>query len=232
MDDFIPTGSKFFSVKKVLTETTLYCIENKSSIFKHKSLVFGAGAIFLYVGAEVSIGSFLVNYFGQSHIAGLDERQASKLVSYYWGAAMVGRFVGAYLTRIIQPSLVLAFNAVIAMVLLFTTMNSSGEVALWSIIAVGFFNSIMFPTIFTLAIKGLGPMTSRGSGLLCQAIVGGAILPVIQGVVADATSIQASFIVPLCAYIYICGYGLFTRDRTKEVDTDLLKESNVDGVKQ
>jgi FHS family L-fucose permease-like MFS transporter len=206
--------------------------QNKSSIFKHKSLVFGAGAIFLYVGAEVSIGSFLVNYFGQSHIAGLDERQASKLVSYYWGAAMVGRFVGAYLTRIIQPSLVLAFNAVIAMVLLFTTMNSSGEVALWSIIAVGFFNSIMFPTIFTLAIKGLGPMTSRGSGLLCQAIVGGAILPVIQGVVADATSIQASFIVPLCAYIYICGYGLFTRDRTKEVDTDLLKKSTVDGVKQ
>jgi FHS family L-fucose permease-like MFS transporter len=200
------------------------------SMFKRKSLVFGAGAIFLYVGAEVSIGSFLVNYFGQSNIAGLDERQASKLVSYYWGAAMVGRFVGAYLTRIIQPSLVLAFNAIIVMVLLLTTMNTTGEVALWSVISVGFFNSIMFPTIFTLAIKGLGPMTSRGSGLLCQAIVGGAILPVLQGVVADATSIQASFIVPLCAYIYICGYGLFTRERAKEANLEQLKESTIDGV--
>jgi FHS family L-fucose permease-like MFS transporter len=154
-----------------------------------------------------------VNYFGQSDIAGLSEREASKLVSYYWGAAMVGRFVGAYLTRIVSPSLVLAFNAVIVMLLLATTMSTSGEVAMWSVISVGFFNSIMFPTIFTIAIRGLGPLTSRGSGLLCQAIVGGAILPVIQGIVADTSSIQVSFIVPLLAYIYICAYGFFSHKK-------------------
>lgn len=183
---------------------------NSGSFFEHKSLILGTGAIFLYVGAEVSIGSFLVNYFGQSNIAGLNEREASKLVSYYWGAAMIGRFFGAYLTRIISPSLVLAFNAVVVMVLLCTTISTTGDVALWSVIAVGFFNSIMFPTIFILGIRGLGPLTSRGSGLLCQAIVGGALLPVIQGLVADASSIQFSFIVPLFSYVYICFYGFYT----------------------
>ena len=198
----------------------------KGSLFKHKPLLFGAGAIFLYVGAEVSIGSFLVNYFGQSDIAGLSEREASKLVSYYWGAAMIGRFVGAYLTRIVSPSLVLSFNAIVVMVLLFTTMSSSGQVALWSVIAVGFFNSIMFPTIFTLAIRGLGPLTSRGSGLLCQAIVGGAILPLIQGVVADASSVQLSFIVPLIAYIYICAYGFYSHKKLNKEPVNDLAEVN------
>jgi FHS family L-fucose permease-like MFS transporter len=104
-------------------------------------------------------------------------------------------------------------------------MNSTGDVAIWSVISVGLFNSIMFPTIFTLAIKGLGPMTSRGSGLLCQAIVGGAMLPVIQGAVADATSIQTSFIVPLCAYIYICGYGVCTRNKPTSLVNETLQKT-------
>ncbi|MBU0911150.1 MAG: sugar MFS transporter [Gammaproteobacteria bacterium] len=178
------------------------------SIWHHKHLVFGALAIFLYVGAEVSIGSFLVNYFADSNIAGLNEREASQMVSYYWGGAMIGRFVGALLTRFIAPIYVLATNAVLVILLLMLSINSSGELAMWSVLAVGFFNSIMFPTIFTLAIRGLGPLTSRGSGLLCQAIVGGAVLPLLQGLVADNSSVQWSFVVPMLAYFYICWYAL------------------------
>jgi len=181
---------------------------NKNSIFKHSNLLYGTLAIFLYVGAEVSIGSFLVNFFAESHIAALNEHQASKMVSYYWGAAMIGRFVGAALMRYISPIYLLAGNAMMVIVLIAITVTSEGTVAMWSILCVGFFNSIMFPTIFTLAIKGLGSLTGRGSGLLCQAIVGGAILPMFQGIVADTFSVQSSFIVPAFAYFYIAWYAL------------------------
>ncbi|MCJ8271924.1 MAG: glucose/galactose MFS transporter, partial [Psychrosphaera sp.] len=126
---------------------------------------------------------------------------------------------------VVQPALVLAVNAVVVILLLATTMLSSGDIAMWSIIAVGFFNSIMFPTIFTLAIKGLGPLTSRGSGLLCQAIVGGAILPVIQGVVADATSIQFSFVVPVVSYFYICAYGVYNSRQSDVVKDAIIEEA-------
>lgn len=183
-------------------------VSHSDSIWQHKHLVLGALAIFLYVGAEVSVGSFLVNYFSESHIAALSEQEASRMVSYYWGGAMVGRFVGSALTRVLQPTYVLATNALMAILLLVLTMNSSGALAMWSVLVVGFFNSIMFPTIFTLAIRGLGPLTSRGSGLLCQAIVGGAILPLIQGVVADSSSVQLSFVIPMVAYLYIGWYAL------------------------
>ena len=181
------------------------------SIWQQKRLLFGALAIFLYVGAEVTVGSFLVNYFAMPEIGNLNEKQASQLVSYYWGAAMVGRFVGAAITRVIAPAYVLTANAIFAIVLLFVTMSSAGDLAMWSVLAVGFFNSIMFPTIFSLAIRGLGPLTGRGSGLLCQAIVGGAIVPLIQGTVADATSVQASFIVPVFAYLYIGVYAIMLK---------------------
>ena len=182
---------------------------NKKSIWQERSLLLGALAIFLYVGAEVSIGSFLVNYFTQHHIGDLTEKQAGEMVSYYWGAAMIGRFVGAYLMRFIRPSYILAFNAIVAILLLLLSMSSAGNIAMYSVLGVGFFNSIMFPTIFTLAIKGLGSLTSAGSGLLCQAIVGGAVLPLMQGYIADITTVQLSFVVPACAYIYICCYALF-----------------------
>lgn len=180
----------------------------KDSIFKHPSLLFGTLAIFLYVGAEVSIGSFLVNFFAENHIGGLSEKEASKMVSYYWGAAMIGRFIGAALMRFMAPSLLLAINSIFAIALITLTVQFDGQVAMWSIIAVGLFNSIMFPTIFTLAIKGLGPLTGRGSGLLCQAIVGGAVLPMFQGIAADIYSVQASFIVPAFAYVYIAWFAL------------------------
>ena len=217
---------KFLSLPTIQTQSEEVVANVTDSIWSHKRLVLGALAIFLYVGAEVSIGSFLVNYFAQGDIAGMSKREASHMVSYYWGAAMIGRFVGAALTRVVPPALVLAGNAVFVIILLATTMLSTGDMAMWSIIAVGFFNSIMFPTIFTLAIKGLGPLTSRGSGLLCQAIVGGAIIPVIQGVVADATSIQFSFVVPAISYFYICGYGIYNATQDKPENDATIEEAH------
>ena len=183
------------------------------SVWNHRSLVLGALAIFLYVGGEVSIGSFLVNYFSESSIAGMSAVDAGEMVAYYWGAAMVGRLVGAWLMNYIAATKYLAINSVIAVAMIVVSMNSTGDVAMWSILAVGFFNSIMFPTIFTLAIKGLGSLTSKGSGLVCQGIVGGALVPLIQGVAADMIGIQLSFIVPMLCYIYIGWYALKGADQ-------------------
>lgn len=182
--------------------------ESDGNIWEHRSLVLGALAIFLYVGGEVSIGSFLVNYFSESSIAGMSTADAGEMVAYYWGAAMIGRLVGAVLMNYVAATKYLAVNALIAIVMIIVSMNSTGDVAMWSILAVGFFNSIMFPTIFTLAVKGLGSMTSKGSGLVCQAIVGGALIPLVQGVAADSIGIQLSFIVPMLCYIYIGWYAL------------------------
>jgi FHS family L-fucose permease-like MFS transporter len=179
-----------------------------ASVWNHRSLVLGALAIFLYVGGEVSIGSFLVNYFAESSIGGLSHAEAGEMVAYYWGAAMIGRLVGAAAMNYVAPTKYLSLNALIAIVMIIVSMNTTGSLAMWSILAVGFFNSIMFPTIFTLAVKGLGSLTSKGSGLVCQAIVGGALIPLVQGVAADMIGIQLSFIVPMLCYIYIGWYAL------------------------
>ena len=180
---------------------------------QHRQMVLGALAIFLYVGGEVSIGSFLVNYFVDSSIAGMEIAEAGEMVAYYWGAAMVGRFIGAIIMYYVSSTKYLAVNALIAILMIVVSMNTSGSVAMWSILAVGFFNSIMFPPIFTLAVKGLGSMTSKGSGLVCQGIVGGALIPVVQGVAADSIGIQLSFIVPMLCYIYIGWYALKGADQ-------------------
>lgn len=182
--------------------------DSDDSVWNYRHLVLGALAIFLYVGGEVSIGSFLVNYFTEESIAGLSTADAGEMVAYYWGAALIGRLVGAALMNYIAATKYLAVNALIAMVMILVSMNTTGSVAMWSILAVGFFNSIMFPTIFTLAVNGLGSMTSKGSGLVCQAIVGGALVPLIQGFAADTVGIQMSFAVPLVCYIYIGWYAL------------------------
>jgi FHS family L-fucose permease-like MFS transporter len=187
---------------------------NLFGLSQHRSMVLGALAIFLYVGGEVAIGSFLVNYLAESEIAGMEIAEAGEMVGYYWGAAMVGRLVGAFLMNYIASTKYLAANAVIAILMIIVSMNTSGDVAMWSILAVGFFNSIMFPTIFTLAVKGLGSMTSTGSGLVCQGIVGGALIPVIQGVAADSVGIQLSFVVPMLCYIYIGWYALRGADQS------------------
>ena len=177
------------------------------SIWHYRHCVLGALGIFVYVGAEVSIGSFLVNYFSQPDIGNLTEQVAAGFVSFYWGGAMIGRFVGSALLQRLNGGLVLGWAGVIAALLVIVSMLSSGQVAMWSIIAVGLFNSVMFPTIFSLAIDGLGKMTGKGSGLLVMAIVGGAILPIIQGRLADSIGIHHAFFLPVLCYLYIIYYG-------------------------
>jgi len=178
------------------------------SIWKHPNLIFGALAIFAYVGAEVSIGSFLVNYFGQPEIAGLSAKTAAGYVSFYWGGAMIGRFLGAGLLRKFRAGHLLGAFAVCTSLLVSLSMLTQGHFAMWSILAVGFFNSIMFPTIFSLGVAELGPLTGNGSGILNMAIVGGAILPLIQGAIADHIGLHHAFFIPVICYLYILYYAL------------------------
>jgi len=182
--------------------------EAHSSAWGYRHLKLGALGIFLYVGAEVSIGSFLVNYLGQPYIGGMPEAVAAKYVSFYWGGAMVGRFLGSGIQRLVNPGKLLAFNGFATATLAAVTMLTTGSVAMWSILLIGLFNSIMFPTIFSLGIAGLGSHTGKGSGILCMAIVGGALVPVLQGVLADNIGIHHAFILPLLCYLYIAYYGL------------------------
>ena len=179
-----------------------------TSAWKERHLVLGAAAIFLYVGAEVSIGSFLINFIGQDNIAGLKESEAAHFVAYYWGAAMVGRFIGAGVMQKVSAGLTLSFSALMASVMVIFAISLEGHYAMWAILSVGLFNSIMFPTIFSLAVQHLGTSTSQGSGILCMAIVGGAVMPVIQGMLADTIGIQPAFILPALCYLYIIHYGL------------------------
>jgi FHS family L-fucose permease-like MFS transporter len=224
--------------------------------WKYRHLVLGAIGIFVYVGAEVSIGSFLVNYLSQDFVANLKAVDAGKYVSLYWGGAMIGRFIGsitlggklspvrylllglvlvlavalgfyntrdvtesmiylgfavvnlaAFLTSSGKPGRTLGLLAFGAAILVVATMVLDGRPAMWTILAVGLFNSIMFPTIFTLAVDGLGKHTGHASGILCMAIVGGAVLPVIQGLFADAIGIHHAFFLPVLCYLYIAYYG-------------------------
>jgi MFS transporter, FHS family, L-fucose permease len=178
------------------------------SIWKHRNLIFGAIAIFVYVGAEVSIGSFLVNYFSQPEIGGLTEKVAASFVAFYWGGAMVGRFIGSGLLQKMKTGHLLGICAVCAAALVTISMISSGHFAMWSIILVGFFNSIMFPSIFTLGVAELGPLTGDGSGIMIMAIVGGAILPLAQGAIADRIGIHHAFFLPVICYLYILFFAL------------------------
>ena len=183
------------------------------SILRHPQLLLGALAIFLYVGAEVSIGSFLVNYFGLPEIGNLTEKTAALYVSLYWGGAMVGRFIGSALLIRFRTGVVLGLAAIVATLLVVTSMLTLGHVAMWTIIAVGLFNSVMFPSIFTLGLEGLGPLTSRGSSLMVASIVGGALLPVTQGAIADRIGVHHAFFIPAICYVYIAVFGL-TRARS------------------
>jgi FHS family L-fucose permease-like MFS transporter len=180
----------------------------QDSIWKHPNLLFGSLGIFAYVGAEVSIGSFLVNYFGLPGIADMSARDAAGYVSFYWGGAMIGRFLGAPVLRRIRAGHVLAVCATAAAALVTTSMITGGHTAMWTILAVGFFNSIMFPTIFSLGVAELGPLTGNGSGLLNMAIVGGAVLPLIQGALADRFGLHHAFVLPVICYAYIFFYAL------------------------
>ena len=173
------------------------------SVWNHRNLILGAVAIFTYVGAEVAIGSFLVNYMNLREIGNLLPEVAAKYLTFYWGGAMVGRFIGSAVLQKVPTRVVLGFNAIVAAGLVCLSMLTFGHVAMWTILLVGLFNSIMFPSIFTLGIEGLGPLTGEGSGLLVMAIVGGAIVPELQGVLADHIGLHHAFILPVLCYLYI-----------------------------
>jgi len=246
----------FFKMPTIVESEESKQKEVTGTAWQYKHLVLGALAIFMYVGAEVSIGSFMINFFGEESIAGLKEADGAKYVALYWGGAMVGRFFGAlslssasstnkniftavialfsiglawYLTSEIQlafiffafvvlnivavrigknkPARTLAVFALAATILVTVTVVSTGHFAMWSLIAVGLFNSIMFPTIFTLAIDGLGKHTSQGSGILVMAIVGGAIIPLVMGALADTIGVHSAFLMTVVCYAYIAFYG-------------------------
>ena len=203
---------KFAHLPSIEAETTRSADfldeEVHESAWKYPHLVLGAIAIFLYVGAEVSIGSFLVNFFSEASIGNLTEAEAGRFVPFYWGGAMIGRFIGSAVLQKVRADRVLVFNSIATILLVILTLLSSGEIAMWTIISVGLFNSIMFANIFTLAVEGLGQHTSQGSGILCMAIVGGAIIPVLQGILADLIGIHMSFVLTIFCYAYILFYGL------------------------
>jgi FHS family L-fucose permease-like MFS transporter len=205
------------------------------SLLKNKLMLLGALGIFVYVGAEVAIGSFLVNYFVDANLAGIvaDNEVMMKIantiastfnktfsdadsksllgifVIFYWGGAMIGRFIGSYLTKIIAPGKVLSIFAFLAITMIFISINTSGLLSMWTILAVGLFNSIMFPTIFTLSLEGLGDLKAQASGLLCMAIVGGAIVPFVFGSLIDEFGFKVAFLLTIVCYGYILFYGRF-----------------------
>lgn len=193
--------------RKIAEEESEHNHDGKHSVWQYRHLVFGAAGIFCYVGAEVSIGSLLVSVLG--YLKGLDHASAAKYLSFYWGGAMVGRFLGSAIMAKIAPNRYLAFNATAAVALLGIAMlagKASADIAMWALLAIGFFNSIMFPTIFSLATKGLGRFTSSASGVLCTAIVGGAVVPVVQGWAADTYGLMISFVVSAICYVYLLCY--------------------------
>ncbi|KFC67982.1 sugar MFS transporter [Massilia sp. LC238] len=180
-------------------------------LLRQPRFALGALCIFLYVGAEVAIGSIIVNYLMESHVLGLSAEAAGKHVPLYWGGAMVGRFIGAALLRMFSPGKVLACAATVTIALLLVSANSTGAVSGWSLLAIGLFNSIMFPTIFTLACEGLGKRTAEGSGVICVAIVGGAVVPLLMGHTADVAGLKMSLVVPALCYAVIVYFGLYAR---------------------
>lgn len=181
-------------------------------LLKRPRFGFGALCIFLYVGAEVAIGSLIVNYLMQDHVLGLQEQAAGKLIGLYWGGAMVGRFIGSAVLRVLSPGKVLAFVSIAAIGLLIISTQTTGAFSGYSLLAVGLTNAIMFPTIFTLACEKLGSRAADGSGIINVAIVGGAVIPLLTGIIADLTSSLAiAFMLPMACYAVIAGFGIYAR---------------------
>jgi FHS family L-fucose permease-like MFS transporter len=198
-----------FKLPAIATEHNPSESAAKDSIWKHRNLLLGVIGIFVYVGAEVSIGSFLVNYMSQPYIANIPVQIAARYVTFYWGGAMIGRFIGSGLLQKMRTGVLLGTNAIVGGLLVTTSMLTAGKFAMWSILLVGLFNSIMFPSIFTLGIEGLGPLTGEGSGLLVCAIVGGAIIPELQGIIADRVGIHHAFFLPVFCYLYIAYFAFW-----------------------
>ena len=181
-------------------------------LLKRSRFGYGALCIFLYVGAEVAIGSIIVNYLMQESVLNIPEQQAGPMIALYWGGAMVGRFIGSGLLRVFSPGLILATVAAGAIALIAISANSTGVVAAYSLLAVGLMNSIMFPTIFSLACEKLGPRAADGSGIINVAICGGAVVPLLFGIIADTSgSLAFALILPIICYAIIAGFGIFAR---------------------
>ncbi|MDB5679674.1 sugar MFS transporter [Sphingomonas bacterium] len=181
------------------------------ALLKRTRFGFGALCIFLYVGAEVAIGSFLVSYLIQSNVLGLSQQAGGKLIPFYWGGALIGRFIGSAVLRVISPGKVLAFNAVGAIVLILISINTVGTISGYSLLAVGLLNSIMFPTIFTLACEKLGTRAADGSGIINVAIAGGAVIPAVYGTIADHSSLRLALFLPIVCYAIIAAFGIYAR---------------------
>lgn len=193
---------KLPDARQIAAEQTESNHDGKTSVWQYKHMVLGTIGIFCYVGAEVAIGSLMVNVL--EHTAGLDHDKAAGYLSIYWGGAMVGRFIGAGLMNKIAPNKYLAFNASMAVgLLLLAIAAGGGAVTQWSLLLIGFFNSIMFPTIFSLGTKGLGKFTGSASGIISTAIVGGALVPVLQGFIIDHVGLMISYVIPAVCYVYI-----------------------------
>lgn len=222
-----------FKLPQILSEKKIDGGYAKAS--RNQKLMMGALGIFVYVGAEVSIGSYLVNYFLDMNLAesiksssAMSSLSSSLLkqdlsavdskgivaafVTFYWTGAMVGRFIGSLLTRVIAPGKVLAFFGLGAIAMICVSMSTTGFVSMWSILAVGLFNSIMFPTIFTIAIEDLGELKPQGSGILCTAIAGGAFIPPMYGFLTDNIGFKMAFILVILCYGYILFYGWKNRN--------------------
>ena len=185
------------------------------SLWRHRNLVFGVPAIFIYLIAEIGVANLFVNFVSQPDIANLTHEQAGRYLTFLWGGMMVGRFVGSAIMQKVRAETVLAAFSIGAFVVMMITVFAHGPVAMWSLILVGLFHSIMFPTIFTLGIKGLGPLTEEGSGLLIMAIAGGALV-IVQGKIADAYGLQWSFLLTAACELYVLFYALWGAKTTGE----------------
>jgi len=187
-------------------------IRQSFALLKETRFGFGALCIFLYVGAEVAIGSLIVNYMQQKSVLGVDAETAGSYIPWYWGGALVGRFLGSAALARFNPGKVLAFNALGAIALIAVSTHTTGTIAAWSLLGVGLMNSLMFPTIFSLACEGLGKRAADGSGIINVAIFGGAVVPLLTGGIADLTGrLTLSLALPALCYFVIAGFGIYAR---------------------
>ncbi|MCA0910676.1 sugar MFS transporter [Qipengyuania gaetbuli] len=203
--------SGWLGVLFILAAPAVWLYDN--ALLRRTRFSFGALCIFLYVGAEVSIGSIIINYLSTERVLGEPESVIGWMIGLYWGGAMIGRFIGSGLLRVFSPGKILAFNAIGAILLIVISANTAGQVAAYSLLAVGLMNSIMFPTIFSLACEKLGPRAADGSGIINVAIFGGAVVPLLYGVVADATggNLALAMVIPVVCYGIIAAFGIYAR---------------------
>ena len=197
---------KLPDARQIAQAETEHNHDGKTSVWQYKHMVLGAVGIFCYVGGEVAIGSMMVNVLEK--VAGIDHGKGANYLALYWGGAMVGRFAGTLIMNKIKANRLLAFNASVVVALIVLAIVSGGKVAMWSLLAIGLFNSIMFPTIFSLGTHGLGKYTSQASGIICSFIVGGALIPVVQGAFADTIGLLPAYFVSAICYAYIVFFAL------------------------